>query len=253
MQRLRLDVIVKYFVDQVKSETGLMNILMTQMIFTVRGSATGFVIELDDALTSDAGVAMTVESPMDAEMKVEAARVEDPLRTGMGSPASKALHQEAPPTTTTFQCGLPYDEVLGKGFGVDGLGEEWRQSLDLMDLEENFGEDRDEYLLSSLAKVTYHLRRARDESHQTFFNKWDTVSFPSTKASCWSTACASPSLRSRADSTTPEVRKRETKLQVNQVVKLIRRSTPWRKPRPEEDHVRPEHQGQECKRAVTWV
>ena len=47
--------------------------------------------------------------------------------------------------------------------------------LDLMDEEENFGEDRDEDLLSSLAKVTYHLRRARDESHRAFFNKWDTA------------------------------------------------------------------------------
>lgn len=47
--------------------------------------------------------------------------------------------------------------------------------LDLMDLPENFGDDRDEDLLSALAKVTYHLRRSKDEPHRQFFNKWDTA------------------------------------------------------------------------------
>ena len=45
--------------------------------------------------------------------------------------------------------------------------------LEFMDLPENFGDDRDEDLLSALAKVTYHLRRTKDEPHRQFFNKWD--------------------------------------------------------------------------------
>eukprot|EP00913_Durusdinium_trenchii_P028227 g26462.t1 len=42
-----------------------------------------------------------------------------------------------------------------------------------MNLPENFGEDRDEDLLSALAKITYHLRRERHEDHRTFFNRWE--------------------------------------------------------------------------------
>ena len=45
--------------------------------------------------------------------------------------------------------------------------------LRIMNLPENFGEDQEEDLLSSLAKVTYHLRRGRDEGHRAFFSKWD--------------------------------------------------------------------------------
>lgn len=47
--------------------------------------------------------------------------------------------------------------------------------LATMDQEENFGEDRDEDLLASLAKVTFHLRRGRDEAHRTFFTRWDNA------------------------------------------------------------------------------
>ena len=45
--------------------------------------------------------------------------------------------------------------------------------LRVMNLPENFGDDQEEDLLSSLAKVTYHLRRGRDEGHRAFFSKWD--------------------------------------------------------------------------------
>ena len=44
--------------------------------------------------------------------------------------------------------------------------------LATMDQEENFGEDRDEDLISSLAKVTFHLRCGRDEFYRTFFTRW---------------------------------------------------------------------------------
>ena len=45
--------------------------------------------------------------------------------------------------------------------------------LEFMDLPENFGDDRDEDLLSALAKVTYHLRKNNNESHRQFFNRWE--------------------------------------------------------------------------------
>eukprot|EP00435_Cladocopium_sp_Y103_P007762 s2900_g2.t1 len=45
--------------------------------------------------------------------------------------------------------------------------------LRLMNLPENFGDDQEEDLLSSLAKITYHLRRGKDEGHRAFFSKWD--------------------------------------------------------------------------------
>ena len=48
-----------------------------------------------------------------------------------------------------------------------------RKLLDKMDTPEYFGEDREEELLSALSKVTYHLRRGKDEAHRPFFNRWD--------------------------------------------------------------------------------
>lgn len=42
-----------------------------------------------------------------------------------------------------------------------------------MDTPEFFGEDTEEELLAALAKVTYHLRRNRDESCRQFFTRWD--------------------------------------------------------------------------------
>ena len=45
--------------------------------------------------------------------------------------------------------------------------------LAAMDQPENFGEDKEEDLLSSLAKVTYHIRRDRTEGHRVFFNRWE--------------------------------------------------------------------------------
>ena len=45
--------------------------------------------------------------------------------------------------------------------------------LEVMDTPELFGEDREEELLSSLARLTYHLRRQKDEGCRTFFTKFD--------------------------------------------------------------------------------
>lgn len=45
--------------------------------------------------------------------------------------------------------------------------------LAAMDLPENFGDDREEDLLSSLAKITYHIRREKNEEHRIFFNRWE--------------------------------------------------------------------------------
>eukprot|EP00435_Cladocopium_sp_Y103_P068193 s512_g31.t1 len=59
---------------------------------------------------------------------------------------------------------------------------EWMKSenngeelIDLMDKAEYFGDDRDEDLLSALAKITYHVRRERNEAHRPFFNRWETA------------------------------------------------------------------------------
>lgn len=45
--------------------------------------------------------------------------------------------------------------------------------LEAMDTPELFGEDREEELLSSLARLTYHLRRQKDEGCRAFFTKFD--------------------------------------------------------------------------------
>ena len=48
-----------------------------------------------------------------------------------------------------------------------------KKLLDVMDTPELFGEDREEELLAALAKLTYHLKRQRDEGCRSFFNKFD--------------------------------------------------------------------------------
>ena len=47
--------------------------------------------------------------------------------------------------------------------------------IDTMDKAEYFGDDRDEDLLSALAKVTFHVRREKQETHRSFFNRWETA------------------------------------------------------------------------------
>ena len=55
----------------------------------------------------------------------------------------------------------------------------WMQSasngeelITMMDQPEYFGDNRDEDLLSALAKITYHVRREKTETHRAFFNPW---------------------------------------------------------------------------------
>ena len=45
--------------------------------------------------------------------------------------------------------------------------------LEVMDTPELFGEDREEELLAALSKLTYHLRRQKEEGCRVFFNKFD--------------------------------------------------------------------------------
>ena len=47
--------------------------------------------------------------------------------------------------------------------------------IELMDRADYFGDDKEEDLLSSLARVTYHLRRERSENHRAFFGRWDVA------------------------------------------------------------------------------
>eukprot|EP00435_Cladocopium_sp_Y103_P075525 s90_g59.t1 len=47
--------------------------------------------------------------------------------------------------------------------------------INMMDQSEYFGDDRDEDLLSALAKITYHVRREKSETHRAFFNRWEAA------------------------------------------------------------------------------
>ena len=42
-----------------------------------------------------------------------------------------------------------------------------------MNSPDQFGDDKEEDLLASLAKITYHIRRGREEGLRTFFARWD--------------------------------------------------------------------------------
>ena len=45
--------------------------------------------------------------------------------------------------------------------------------MDLLDTPELYGEDREEELLTALAKLTYHLKRNREEPCRAFSARWD--------------------------------------------------------------------------------
>ena len=47
--------------------------------------------------------------------------------------------------------------------------------LEDMNKPENYGEDRQEHLLTALSRVTYHLRRGKTETWREFFSRWDTA------------------------------------------------------------------------------
>ena len=121
----------------------------------------------------------------------------------------------------------------------------WMQSdtngeelINMMDLSEYFGDDRDEDLLSALAKVTYHVRREKNEAYRTFFNRWESayrkvtehkvqlpdkyIGFLLIQALCLNDQEIKSVMNFTHGSIMPKdikewVRKHETKLQVNQV------------------------------------
>ncbi|CAL1135428.1 unnamed protein product [Cladocopium goreaui] len=121
----------------------------------------------------------------------------------------------------------------------------WMQSdtngeelINMMDLSEYFGDDRDEDLLSALAKVTYHVRREKNEAYRTFFNRWESayrkvtehkvqlpdkyIGFLLIQALCLNDQEIKSMMNFTHGSIMPKdikewVRKHETKLQVNQV------------------------------------
>eukprot|EP00435_Cladocopium_sp_Y103_P007288 s2718_g2.t1 len=44
-----------------------------------------------------------------------------------------------------------------------------------MDTPEQYGEDKDEHRLESLARITYHLKRAKNENWREFFSRWEAA------------------------------------------------------------------------------
>lgn len=71
--------------------------------------------------------------------------------------------------------GQPFQSFKHWARDGDWLSDErgGHRLLDAMNTPEYFGEDKEEELLSALAKLTYHLRRNKDEPCRTFFNRWD--------------------------------------------------------------------------------
>ena len=65
--------------------------------------------------------------------------------------------------TEALRTTVPVSEALGKGQDVALRREEWPEDFG------PFGEDREEEFLAALAKLTYHLKRGRDEQCRPFF------------------------------------------------------------------------------------
>ncbi|CAE7602014.1 GIP [Symbiodinium sp. CCMP2456] len=49
------------------------------------------------------------------------------------------------------------------------------QLLSQMDTPEYYGDDKDEHLLASLSRITYHLKRSRTESARQFLGRWEAA------------------------------------------------------------------------------
>ena len=47
--------------------------------------------------------------------------------------------------------------------------------LSKMDQPEHFGEDREEHLLASLARITFHMKRKAQEPWREYFSRWDSA------------------------------------------------------------------------------
>ena len=71
--------------------------------------------------------------------------------------------------------GQPFQSLKHYARDQNWLNDEknGKKLLDAMDTPELFGEDREEELLAALSKLTYHLRRQKDEGCRSFFNKFD--------------------------------------------------------------------------------
>ena len=71
--------------------------------------------------------------------------------------------------------GQPFQSFKHWAKDVQWLGDErgGHRLLQAMDSPEYFGEDTEEELLAALAKLTYHIRRTKDETCRQFFTRWD--------------------------------------------------------------------------------
>ena len=47
--------------------------------------------------------------------------------------------------------------------------------LRMMDTPEYYGDDKEEHLLVSLSRITFHLKRGKSENWQEFFARWETA------------------------------------------------------------------------------
>ena len=47
--------------------------------------------------------------------------------------------------------------------------------LNKMDAPDQYGEDREEHLLSSLSRITFHLKRSKQETWREFFSRWEVA------------------------------------------------------------------------------
>ncbi|CAE7152459.1 unnamed protein product [Symbiodinium pilosum] len=73
--------------------------------------------------------------------------------------------------------GIPFDSMKYLARDDAWLKDEHNgeKLLKVMDTKELFGEDDRENMLASLVKITYGLRRAKNEDYQSFFTKWDNA------------------------------------------------------------------------------
>ena len=82
-----------------------------------------------------------------------------------------------------FQGPLILSKLSGSAFQAFkhwSKDDDWLESKDgakrllqAMDRPEYFGEDKDEEMIASMARLTYHLKRNKDEGHRAFFNRWE--------------------------------------------------------------------------------
>eukprot|EP00435_Cladocopium_sp_Y103_P050254 s2395_g15.t1 len=90
---------------------------------------------------------------------------------------TKAKSRARGPLLLKALHGPPFEHFKYLARDVNWVGSDTNSEelLRMMDTPEYYGEDKEEHLLASLSRITFHLKRGKAESWQEYFARWETA------------------------------------------------------------------------------